>query len=218
VHPDPARHRRSLIGAWITTPTRRSWAPSLTCFGGSRCSCWCGLAVSDHIFKLRHYPPRRLHALAGDDERPQGSEATRHPDRQADPRTIRKAGGGEDLGPHFARETRQAERGSTGKRLKVTVAVEDDILVRPRDLHRQATEEHSHYYVGRCVGDGINCRDRHPFKENSPNRRLSIPTPRKPSVSIREAKATKLMPLIFFQRAAPEHGARAAPYRSGRKF
>jgi hypothetical protein len=69
--------------------------------------------------------------------------------------------------------------------LKVTVAVEDDILVRSRDLHRQATEEHSHYYVGRCVSDGINCRDRHPFKENSPNRRLSFPTPRKPSVSIR---------------------------------
>jgi hypothetical protein len=34
------------------------------------------------------------------------------------------------------------------KRLTVTVTVEDDILVRLRDLHRQATEERSHYYVG----------------------------------------------------------------------
>jgi hypothetical protein len=42
------------------------------------------------------------------------------------------------------------------KRLKVTVAVEDDILVRLRDLHRQATQERSHYYVGRCVSDAIN--------------------------------------------------------------
>jgi hypothetical protein len=42
------------------------------------------------------------------------------------------------------------------KRLKVTVTVEGDILVRQRDLHRQATQERSHYYVGRCVGDAIN--------------------------------------------------------------
>jgi hypothetical protein len=42
------------------------------------------------------------------------------------------------------------------KRLKVTVTVEDDILVRLRDLHGQATQERSHYYVGRCVGDAIN--------------------------------------------------------------
>jgi hypothetical protein len=42
------------------------------------------------------------------------------------------------------------------KRLKVTVTVEDDILVRLTDLHRQATEERSHYYVGRCVSDAIN--------------------------------------------------------------
>jgi hypothetical protein len=33
------------------------------------------------------------------------------------------------------------------KRLTVTVTVEDDILVRLRDLHRQATVERSHYYV-----------------------------------------------------------------------
>jgi hypothetical protein len=30
------------------------------------------------------------------------------------------------------------------KRLRVTVPVEDDIRVRLRDLHRQATEERSH--------------------------------------------------------------------------
>jgi hypothetical protein len=42
------------------------------------------------------------------------------------------------------------------KRLRVTVTVEHDILVRLRDLHRQATEERSHYYVGRCVSDAIN--------------------------------------------------------------
>jgi len=43
-----------------------------------------------------------------------------------------------------ARETRQVERGSMAKRSRVTVTVEDDILVRLRDLHRQATEERSH--------------------------------------------------------------------------
>jgi hypothetical protein len=32
------------------------------------------------------------------------------------------------------------------KRLRVTVTVEDDILVRLRNLPRQATEERSHYY------------------------------------------------------------------------
>jgi hypothetical protein len=31
------------------------------------------------------------------------------------------------------------------KRLKVTLTVEDDILDRPRDLHRHATVERSHY-------------------------------------------------------------------------
>lgn len=31
-----------------------------------------------------------------------------------------------------------------------------DILDRLRDLHRQATVERSHYYVGRCVSDAIN--------------------------------------------------------------
>jgi predicted CopG family antitoxin len=33
------------------------------------------------------------------------------------------------------------------KRLRVTVTVEDDILVRLRDLHKQATEDRSHYDV-----------------------------------------------------------------------
>ena len=42
------------------------------------------------------------------------------------------------------------------KRLKVTVTVEDDILDRLRDLHKQATVERSRYYVGRCVSDAIN--------------------------------------------------------------
>ena len=42
------------------------------------------------------------------------------------------------------------------RQLKVTVMVEDDILDRLRDLHRQATVERSHYYVGRCVNDAIN--------------------------------------------------------------
>jgi hypothetical protein len=42
------------------------------------------------------------------------------------------------------------------KRLRVTITVEDDILMRLRDLHRQATEDRSHYYVGRCVSDAIN--------------------------------------------------------------
>jgi hypothetical protein len=42
------------------------------------------------------------------------------------------------------------------KRLRVTVTVEDDILVRLRDLYGQATEDRSHYYVGRCVSDAIN--------------------------------------------------------------
>jgi hypothetical protein len=32
------------------------------------------------------------------------------------------------------------------KRLRVTMTVEHDILVRLRDLPRQATEERSHYY------------------------------------------------------------------------
>jgi hypothetical protein len=32
------------------------------------------------------------------------------------------------------------------KRLRVTVTVEDDILVRLRNLPRRATEERSHYY------------------------------------------------------------------------
>jgi hypothetical protein len=42
-----------------------------------------------------------------------------------------------------------------GKRLKVTVTVEDDILVRLRDLYKQATVERSHYYVGKCAADAI---------------------------------------------------------------
>jgi hypothetical protein len=32
----------------------------------------------------------------------------------------------------------------------------DDILDRLRDLHKQATVERTHYYVGRCVSDAIN--------------------------------------------------------------
>jgi hypothetical protein len=32
----------------------------------------------------------------------------------------------------------------------------DDIFDRLRDLHKQATVERTHYYVGRCVSDAIN--------------------------------------------------------------
>ena len=42
------------------------------------------------------------------------------------------------------------------KRLRVSVTIGDDILVRLRDLHKQATEDRSHYYVGRCVSDAFN--------------------------------------------------------------
>jgi hypothetical protein len=38
----------------------------------------------------------------------------------------------------------------------VLVSLGDDILDRLRDLHKQATVERSHYYVGRCVSDAIN--------------------------------------------------------------
>jgi hypothetical protein len=41
------------------------------------------------------------------------------------------------------------------KRLKITVEEEDDILDRLADLHKQATVERSHYYVGKCVRDAI---------------------------------------------------------------
>ena len=30
-----------------------------------------------------------------------------------------------------------------------------DILARLEDLHRQATEERSHYYTGKCIQDAI---------------------------------------------------------------
>ena len=42
------------------------------------------------------------------------------------------------------------------KRKAVVPDTLDDILERLRDLHKQATVERSHYYVGRCVSDAIN--------------------------------------------------------------
>ena len=41
--------------------------------------------------------------------------------------------------------------------------------MRLRDLHRQATEDRSHYYVGRCVSDAIN-------EITALRKRLGIPT------------------------------------------
>jgi hypothetical protein len=38
----------------------------------------------------------------------------------------------------------------------VPVSLGGDILDRLRGLHKQATVERSHYYVGRCVSDAIN--------------------------------------------------------------
>jgi hypothetical protein len=45
----------------------------------------------------------------------------------------------------------------------------DDILARLRDLHKQATVERSHCYVGRCVSDAIN-------EITALRKRLGIPT------------------------------------------
>jgi hypothetical protein len=39
---------------------------------------------------------------------------------------------------------------------KETDQLGEDILVRLRDLHKQATVERSHYYTGRCISDAIN--------------------------------------------------------------
>jgi hypothetical protein len=36
------------------------------------------------------------------------------------------------------------------KTLKISVEIEDDILDRLRDLHKQATTDRSHYYVAKC--------------------------------------------------------------------
>lgn len=41
------------------------------------------------------------------------------------------------------------------KRIKVAVNVEPDILYLLEDLHKQATVERSHFYVGKCVRDAI---------------------------------------------------------------
>lgn len=41
------------------------------------------------------------------------------------------------------------------KRVKVAVTVEPDILIALEDLHKQATVERSHYYVGKCCRDAI---------------------------------------------------------------
>lgn len=41
------------------------------------------------------------------------------------------------------------------KRAKVTIEIEEDILDRLRDLHKQATVERSHYYVGKCCQNAI---------------------------------------------------------------
>jgi hypothetical protein len=42
------------------------------------------------------------------------------------------------------------------RRTNVPDALEDDILDRLRDPHKQATVEHSHHCVGRCVSDASN--------------------------------------------------------------
>jgi hypothetical protein len=42
------------------------------------------------------------------------------------------------------------------KRAAKTDLLAEDILVRLRDLHKQATVERSHYYTGRCISDAIN--------------------------------------------------------------
>lgn len=41
------------------------------------------------------------------------------------------------------------------KRVTITVEDEADILDRLADLHKQATVERSHYYVGKCARDAI---------------------------------------------------------------
>ena len=50
----------------------------------------------------------------------------------------------------------QREAEFMAKRKKdAPVTLGDDILDRLRDLHKQATVERSHYYVGSCVSDAI---------------------------------------------------------------
>ena len=44
---------------------------------------------------------------------------------------------------------------SMAKRPKASAPQEDDIIDRLADLHKQATVERSHYYVGKCVRDAI---------------------------------------------------------------
>lgn len=46
-------------------------------------------------------------------------------------------------------------QGMPRKRAKVTVDIEDDIIGRLADLHKQATVERSHYYTGKCIRDAI---------------------------------------------------------------
>lgn len=41
------------------------------------------------------------------------------------------------------------------KTVKIAAYVEEDIIDRLHDLHKQATDERSHYYVGKCVRDAI---------------------------------------------------------------
>jgi hypothetical protein len=42
------------------------------------------------------------------------------------------------------------------RKIEAPDSLGDDILVRLRDLHKQATLERSHYYTGRCIADAIN--------------------------------------------------------------
>ena len=55
------------------------------------------------------------------------------------------------------------------KRNTVEPDLGDDLLVRLRDLHKQAIVERSHYYVGRCVSDAFN-------EITALRNRLGIPT------------------------------------------
>jgi hypothetical protein len=59
--------------------------------------------------------------------------------------------------------------GSMAKRNTVEPDLGDDLLVRLRDLHKQAIVERSHYYVGRCVSDAFN-------EITALRNRLGIPT------------------------------------------
>jgi hypothetical protein len=111
-----------------------------------------------------------------------------HADHRSLPRHLERIFGKLDLrGQILAKRKEMATAGTVMLELKLTVDGKyffDDILVRLRDLHKQATVERSHYYTGRCISDAINeiarlGAERNPTTQESPpsRRRARWPPP-----------------------------------------